>query len=1689
MRNCPGRQGKAICQSIVQAANADSFLASNAALATTLPPPAFGSLTEAKLDPRYRVGGSGEDMFSGNVNYSLPLVSLPGRAGLDLNLTLSYNSLVWIKFADGMYFDYDYYPTLTPGFRIGFPEVDGPHVVNSFNTFIVTLPSGRRVEMRQVSTNKYEAIDSSYLYLSVNSTDPSQMTLYTTDGTQFKFEIPPDGYQSRCTQVKDSNGNFISIAYKNIGDPEYPLQVIDKVTDTLGREVVFNYDANLHLQTITQAWQGQTFIWAQFEYENRTVQPNFGSLYVDGPVGVEIPVITRVLTGDGARHTFVYNSWGLAEDFWLYGEANNQRAALDYAFPGTGAAQSDCPRPSQRNDFIANWAGATGNGWVSNYFAFDAANETYGQVTDPDGVTHKELFNTANGKRGLPSRMETWHNSQIQKFTDITWVSDVSSGRPLRPRVTDTKVCDDRNNNGVYDSGDKLSRTTIDYDVYASTVRLPSVVKQYNEGGQTVYRATATTYISSSNYTVNTRRIIGLPSLTQLYEGDLATLTAQTEFVYDSANESGTTFLQAHASSPRQHDTTNYGTGFLYRGNLTKTRRYSVTGGSASSPIETKTGYYITGSPAFSKDALNHQTGIFYDDSFSGGVAPNPPTYAYPTKATDADGFSSVVKYNYDFGAVTETVDPKSYAASPTNPPVKVIRTYDTKGRLDKSAVWKDGSEYSHTRYVYGNDHNYAETWTTVNSLNEETFVVHLLDGVSRQRITISEHPGSAGGLKLQYLVFDKMGRVSETSNPTEIDGNWAPAGDDATGYAYSQQFYDWKGRPTITRHPDHTTNAPRESEISYEGCGCAGSQVVTFYDEGQVDHQNPASRQRRKQQVHYDVFGRAFKTQAYDWSGAVYSTTINSYTVRDQITSVKQHEGASGTFQETLMTYDGHGRLQSRKLPIESAATTYNYFDDDTMQTMTDARGATATYAYNNRKLVTGITYGVPSGVAATPNVTFGYDAAGNRDWMDDGPGYVDYSYDTLSRLQSESRQFDGVSGTYQFSYTYNLAGQIKTITDNRFNTVLTYNYDKAGQLTNLTGTGYGGGQTDFTSPSIPIKYRAWDGIKEINFGDSLKSTYSYGTRLQPTSYRLLNAQSQVQDGSDYQYYPDNRIKFASNLVSSNPGLTVASAFDRAYKFDHAGRLEEALTGLEASGGSAPNPPSVNLSPYKQTNTYDAWGNLTSRTNRFWRINPNDSATYVNNRRQGGSYVYDNTGNLLDDGFIKSFFDAANRNVRSETWTPPVGGGQTGNPSMPSVEIDQNVDGLGLRAKRIETKRTEEFVNGGPQTTITTTVTTTYYVRSSLAGGDIALELDGQGNKVKGYIYAFGDRLAEHWTSFNGVVWRHTNPVTGTMLQGAQRSEFDPLGAEVGNYDPWVNDPTPTYQELKGSEPLYIEGGDPFNARSGCTLDGLPISCSQFLRRVDNGSVQAQGPNGSTPLTHLGGGFVIGSYYRDAGFADAVATDSSGRSERFPIRVLDQIGFSTWLGIGAGFGLTGGQQQGGNNQQNPQPQNDCRRFADMVERIARDTIGSRPDIPGGDVQVFMDRLATTFTEFSAARLGAVRWAGSIEPLNTTQERFGSTGFANQYFEPEGNQVRHAVGGLIAGYIGISLRRMNARENPDDPVHGVPDINLNGQTVPMGARIGTTISGTMFGPKPPGPFGVDAVKGLAKWIRDTLCTN
>jgi YD repeat-containing protein len=62
-------------------------------------------------------------------------------------------------------------------------------------------------------------------------------------------------------------------------------------------------------------------------------------------------------------------------------------------------------------------------------------------------------------------------------------------------------------------------------------------------------------------------------------------------------------------------------------------------------------------------------------------------------------------------------------------------------------------------------------------------------------------------------------------------------------------------------------------------------------------------------------------------------------------------------------MAYDGYGRLKTRHVPEQNVATAtiYTYNSDDTVHTITDARGASVSYGYNARHLVTSKNYNAP--------------------------------------------------------------------------------------------------------------------------------------------------------------------------------------------------------------------------------------------------------------------------------------------------------------------------------------------------------------------------------------------------------------------------------------------------------------------------------------------------------------------------------------------------------------------------------------------------------------------------------------------------------------------------------------------------------------------------------------------------------
>jgi YD repeat-containing protein len=384
-------------------------------------------------------------------------------------------------------------------------------------------------------------------------------------------------------------------------------------------------------------------------------------------------------------------------------------------------------------------------------------------------------------------------------------------------------------------------------------------------------------------------------------------------------------------------------------------------------------------------------------------------------------------------------------------------------------------------------------------------------------------------------MSYDVMGRAVSQSNPIEISGGWTATGADDVnqggfGWIFTAQSYDWKSRPLVTTHANGTTKT-----ASYGGCGCAGGEVVTVTDEGTLE---AGILRHRQQRIYADALSRPVKTEILNWQGgSLYLTTTNTYNVRDQIVQVRQFDDLTGVYQETGMTYDGYGRLRTKHVPEQqfdannpasTDHTTWNYNADDTVQKVTDARGAYSTLTYNNRQLVTSITYDVlagvptsgPSAVPSTSFVSFEYDNVGNRLAMTDGLGSASYIYDQLSRMTSETRVFNGV-GAYSLSYDYNLAGELTSFTD-PFGAQVGYHRNEVGKIAFVTGTGFGSVSTYASG----FHYRASGQLREMTYGNGRVLSMKYDQQLQPSHYEVSGVLS-----LDYQYQPDGRL--GSRMIS----------------------------------------------------------------------------------------------------------------------------------------------------------------------------------------------------------------------------------------------------------------------------------------------------------------------------------------------------------------------------------------------------------------------------------------------------------------------------------------------------------------------------------------------------------------------------
>lgn len=330
---------------------------------------------------------------SQSYNKAFPILSLPGR-GVDTNLTLYYNSRVWdIDTANStVSFNTDR-DSPSYGFRLdfGFMEYDA-----TTPQFILTESDGTKHAMPLTANTSngsiYDSNDGTFIEFNNQS-----LILVYRNGTTVKYQaFPSQAMLFRPIQIKDRNGNFITINYlSGMGNDQH----IDTVVDTLGRVIKFVYDGANHLSQITQAVDPKTdssgtHVWATFNWAQVPFNYLFSSsLLVQSspPKGSSIWVLTGCSFANLTGYKFSYGAWGIVTRIDQLSSTGKIRSYETYSYPDVSQPLSDAPRYTSMT--------ISPDGTATSQWNYAETQSALGQitsetVTDPLGTSSINTVNT-----------------------------------------------------------------------------------------------------------------------------------------------------------------------------------------------------------------------------------------------------------------------------------------------------------------------------------------------------------------------------------------------------------------------------------------------------------------------------------------------------------------------------------------------------------------------------------------------------------------------------------------------------------------------------------------------------------------------------------------------------------------------------------------------------------------------------------------------------------------------------------------------------------------------------------------------------------------------------------------------------------------------------------------------------------------------------------------------------------------------------------------------------------------------------------------------------------------------------------------------------------------------------------------------------------------------------------------------
>lgn len=900
---------------------------------------------------------------SGNLFVSVPLLTLPGRNGLNYSVSLISNSQSWYFNGGwqnnglGMIVTRTGAVDFHPGGVVYPPNTSniqclGNYSLTDENGGVHTFSNLRSDCMDpQTGPPTYQPTpEPSYDVLSAGddrgegiSIDLNACTLTMKDGRFYRLNgCPTEGYigdgSSNTPVLEDPNGNeIISGAtggaddVTGSGEGGGSILPTGTDTDTLQRGITYN-KSNGTIQYKDSAGTVRTItLIVQQEQVSCTLSTSGGG----GTVTGSYSFITAAVLPNGLAYIFQYDSCGNLTKI-VYPSGGYTRYQYDYAdythvLTGLGTpiiTGSDMELVSKyvcRAPSVTPGATSTGTGdtcptaedqtTYTPTVNSTMCNHSGTTVVDPlgDKTVYQFTNNATCGFSVVESSRQIYQGSstllrtvQTQYYSPSSYIAYPQDQTTVLPNGLESKIHWDR---GVGQT--EWVQDTKEYD--------------WNNGAPgPLVRETVTPI--ACNWKAASTTI----------EDGSGNQIAKTVYEFDNYTAG------ISPSGAVEHDS-SFGTSYTTRCNITAVEKWRNTDGKI---LTTRMQYDDAGNVVSSTDPLNHiTTTTSYSDVWANNAC--APTggaaAAYPTEITiQASAGTLISKHSYNScsGTLASTTDPNTQATT---------FSYDLMGRNVLTSLPDGGSVSTCYSDVSGNScysSSYPIKIVSTQAISASPVAnkvsTTVLDGLARVSETqLNSDPGCSSGTKID-ISYDGDGHKSIVSNP------YCSTSDPTYGTTTYQ--YDALNRVTKVIHPDQTN-------------------ITTSYDMaiGVANCERVADEDGKYRTLCSDGLGR--QTSAFEAPTTLNYETDYQYDALDDLLRVDQKGGDSNSthWHTRQFTYDSLSHLLTASNPesgticygtLSGSTCEYGYDDDGNLLHKTDARDVETNYSYDTLNRVIAKTY-----------------------------------------------------------------------------------------------------------------------------------------------------------------------------------------------------------------------------------------------------------------------------------------------------------------------------------------------------------------------------------------------------------------------------------------------------------------------------------------------------------------------------------------------------------------------------------------------------------------------------------------------------------------------------------------------------------------------------------------------------------